>query len=83
MNAVVKMQWVALHSLAQPDSSIQWRVYTTYLAAVNIEALQMQFTFRNNNRFAEHVIDNGVSKTAAEFYVWKVFEEGSQSWNLL
>ena len=43
------MQWVAPHSLPQPDSRIQWRVYTTYLAAVNIEALQMQFTFRNNN----------------------------------
>ena len=36
VNAVVKMQWVAPHSLAQPDSLVQWRVWpTAYLAAVN------------------------------------------------
>ena len=47
VNAVVKMQWVAPHSLAQPDSCVQQRVWhTAYLAVVNIEAL---FTFRNNN----------------------------------
>ena len=53
VNAVVKMQWVAPHSLAQPDLRVQQRVWpTAYLAAVNIEALQMHFTFcinDNNN----------------------------------
>ena len=60
----IKMQWVAPHSLARPDSRVQRRVWpTAYLAAVNIEALQMDFlyfkalqstlqmhfTFHNNN----------------------------------
>ena len=50
VNAVDKMQWVAPHSLAQPDSRVQRRVWpTSYLAAVNIEAFQMHFTFWNNN----------------------------------
>ena len=50
VNAVVKMQWVSPHSLAQPDLHVKQRVWpTACLAAVNIEALQMHFTFRNNN----------------------------------
>ena len=50
VNAVVKMQWVAPHSLARPDSHVQRRVWPiAYLAAMNIEALQMHFKFRNNN----------------------------------
>ena len=46
VNAVIKMQWVAPHSFAQPDSRVQWRVWpTAYLAALNIEALQMHFLY--------------------------------------
>ena len=46
VNAVVKMQWVAPHRFAQPDSRVQRRVWpTAYLAALNIEALQMHFLY--------------------------------------
>ena len=54
VNAVVKMQWVVPHSLAQPGLRVQimeglvqrliWQ-----RCSRSIEALQMYFTFCNNN----------------------------------
>ena len=56
VNAVVKMQWVVPFSLAQPDSRVQWRVWpTAYLAAVNIEALQMHFLYFRSTSNAHRV----------------------------
>ena len=51
VNAVVKMQWVAPHRVShrQTRSYITSIFTAAYLAAVNIEALQMHFTFCNNN----------------------------------
>ena len=56
VNAVVKMQRVAPHSLAQPDSRVLRSVWpTAYLAAVNKEALQMHILYFRSTSNALHV----------------------------
>ena len=60
MNAVVKMQCVAPHSLAQQDSRVQWRVWSTALsgssAVGHIEALHMHFLYFSSTSNALHVL---------------------------
>ena len=49
VNAVVQMQWVAPHNLAQPDLQVQRRVWPA--AYLNIEALKLPSCTLEAKRF--------------------------------